>query len=58
MNSSKLSAIIDFGSAAIENLICDLVMAWIYLSGKSRETFIFEVNMKKDTWLRVRTWAL
>jgi aminoglycoside phosphotransferase (APT) family kinase protein len=37
MNGSELSAIIDFGGVAVGDPACDLVIAWTYLSGKSRE---------------------
>ena len=54
----KLSAVIDFGSAAVGDPACDLVIAWTYLTGKSRDIFISEMNMDQDTWLRARAWAL
>lgn len=55
---SKLSAVIDFGGAAVGDPACDLVIAWTYLSGKTRGIFISEMNMDPDTWLRARAWAL
>ena len=58
MDSGKLSAVIDFGGAAVGDPACDLVIAWTYLSGKARETFISEMDMDFDTWLRARAWAL
>jgi aminoglycoside phosphotransferase (APT) family kinase protein len=58
MDSGKLSAVIDFGGAAVGDPACDLVIAWTYLSGKAREIFISEMNMDPDTWLRARAWAL
>lgn len=58
MEDGKLSAVIDFGCTAIGDLACDLVIAWTYLSGKSREIFINEMNLDYDTWLRARGWAL
>jgi len=58
MDSGKLSAVIDFGGAAVGDPACDLVIAWTYLSGKARETFISKMDMDPDTWLRARTWAL
>lgn len=54
----KLSAVIDFGGAAVADPACDLVIAWTYLSGKAREIFIAEMDMDSDTWLRARAWAL
>lgn len=57
-DSGKLSAVIDFGGAAVGDPACDLVIAWTYLSGKAREIFISEIAMDSDTWLRARAWAL
>ncbi|MFN9000622.1 MAG: aminoglycoside phosphotransferase family protein [Holosporales bacterium] len=58
MDGGKLSAVIDFGGAAVGDPACDLVIAWTYLSGKARETFISKMDMDVDTWLRARAWAL
>ena len=58
MDGGKLSAVIDFGGAAVGEPACDLVIAWTYLSGKARETFISKMDMDPDTWLRARAWAL
>ena len=58
MDSGKLCAVIDFGGAAVGDPACDLVIAWAYLSGKARETFISEMDMDSDIWLRARAWAL
>ncbi len=58
MNRRKLSAVIDFGGVAVGDPACDLVIAWTYLSGKSRQIFIDVMNFDSDTWLRARAWAL
>ena len=58
MDGGKLSAVIDFGGAAVGDPACDLVIAWTYLSGKAREAFISKMDMDADTWLRARAWAL
>jgi len=58
MDGEKLSAVIDFGGAAVGDPACDLVIAWTYLSGKAREIFIAEMDMDPDTWLRAGAWAL
>jgi aminoglycoside phosphotransferase (APT) family kinase protein len=58
MDDRKLSAIIDFGSAAIGDPACDLVIAWTYLAGKSREIFIKNMDLDEDTWFRSKAWAL
>lgn len=57
-SSVKLSAVIDFGGAAVGDPACDLVIAWTYLSGKSREIFMSEMDLDQDTWLRARAWVL
>jgi aminoglycoside phosphotransferase (APT) family kinase protein len=57
-NSYKLSAVIDFGRMAIGDPAYDLVIAWTYLSGKSREIFMREMDMDQDVWLRSRAWVL
>ena len=58
IDGEKLSAVIDFGGAAVGDPACDLVIAWTYLFGKDREIFISEMDMDADTWLRSRAWAL
>ncbi len=54
----KLSAVIDFGGMAVGDPACDLVMAWTYFSGKSREIFMKAIGVDEETWLRVKAWAL
>ncbi len=58
INNGTLSAVIDFGGTAVGDPACDLVIAWTYLSEKSREIFIKEMDLDADTWLRARAWAL
>jgi aminoglycoside phosphotransferase (APT) family kinase protein len=58
IQDNKLSGVIDFGGVGIGDPACDLVIAWTYLSGKSREIFINEIDLDDDTWLRARAWAL
>jgi aminoglycoside phosphotransferase (APT) family kinase protein len=58
MEDGKLSAVIDFGGAAVGDPACDLVIAWTYLSGKARGIFMTEMGLDADTWLRARAWAL
>lgn len=57
-DSGKLSAVIDFGGAAVGDPACDLVIAWTYLSGKACEIFMSEMDIDQDTWLRARAWAI
>lgn len=58
MQNGKLSAVIDFGGMSMGDPACDLVIAWTFLNGKSREIFIKEMNLDEDTWVRAKAWAL
>lgn len=58
LESKRLSAVIDFGGAAMGDPACDLVIAWTYFSGKARAIFMKEMGLDSDTWLRARAWAL
>lgn len=58
IKDNKLSAVIDFGCTGIGDPACDLVIAWTYFKGKSRELFIKEINLDEATWLRAKAWAL
>lgn len=54
----NLSAVIDFGSCAVGDPACDLVIAWTFLDGQSRETFRSAVHADDGMWARARGWAL
>lgn len=58
VNDGKLSGIIDFGQLAVGEPACDLVIAWNFLSGESRDTFKNTVGLDKDTWIRAMGWVL
>lgn len=58
LKDGKLSAVIDFGGMGMGDPACDLVIAWTYLEGSSREIFIKEMNLDEDTWERAKAWAL
>jgi len=53
-----LYAVIDFGSSAVGDPACDLVIAWTEFSGASRAVFRAELPLDDDTWRRARGWAL
>jgi aminoglycoside phosphotransferase (APT) family kinase protein len=53
-----LSAVIDFGCAAVGDPACDLVMAWTFFAGESREAFRSGLALDDATWARGRGWAL
>ncbi len=54
----RLSAVIDFGCMAVGDPACDLVLAWLFLEGESREAFRTAVAADAGTWVRARAWAL
>jgi len=54
----QLCAVIDFGSMTIGDPACDLVIAWTFLQGESRQVFKKLMNLDDNTWARARGWAL
>lgn len=58
VQKGKLSAVIDFGGLAIGDPACDLVIAWKFFQGKSREVFRERLLLDIGTWDRARGWAL
>ncbi len=58
VRQGELRAVIDFGSSAVGDPACDLVIAWTLFSGKSRETFRAALSLDENCWSRARGWAL
>lgn len=58
VEDGRLSAVIDFGSSAVGDPACDLVIAWTEFTGVSRLAFRAELPFDDDTWRRARGWAL
>jgi aminoglycoside phosphotransferase (APT) family kinase protein len=58
IKNGKLSGIIDFGGLGIGDPACDLVIAWTFLRGKSREIFKQKIDLDNDTWVRAQAWCL
>jgi aminoglycoside phosphotransferase (APT) family kinase protein len=58
VKEGKLAAVIDFGGMGVGDPACDLVIAWTFFKGSSREIFKEQVNLDRDTWDRARGWAL
>ena len=58
VKDGALCAVIDFGSSAVGDPACDLVMAWTAFSGDSRAAFRAELALDDNTWSRARGWAL
>jgi aminoglycoside phosphotransferase (APT) family kinase protein len=58
VRQGQLSAVIDFGCSAVGDPASDLVIAWTFLSGESREAFRSGLQLDEATWARGRCWAL
>jgi len=58
VEAGRLQAVIDFGSAGIGDPACDLVMAWTFFEGQSRDVFRAGLRLDDATWARARGWAL
>jgi len=58
VRDGRLSAVIDFGTSGVGDPACDLVIAYTFFSGESRETFREAVAQDPATWSRARAWAL
>jgi len=54
----QLSAVIDFGCAAVGDPACDTTIAWTFFSGEGREAFRANLPVDEATWVRGRGWAL
>jgi len=61
LRKGRLSAVIDFGSSAVGDPACDLVIAWTFLRGESRAAFkarLSAAGFDEAIWARARGWAL
>lgn len=58
VDGGRLSAVIDFGSMGTGDPACDLVMAWTFFAGPSREAFAGALTFGPDVWDRAKGWAL
>jgi aminoglycoside phosphotransferase (APT) family kinase protein len=58
VQDGRLSAVIDFGTSGVGDPSCDLVIAYTFFSGTSREAFRTAVSQDAATWARARGWAL
>jgi aminoglycoside phosphotransferase (APT) family kinase protein len=56
--AGRLRAVIDFGGAGVGDPACDLVMAWNFFAGGSRDEFRRGLPFDDATWARARGWAL
>jgi len=58
VRDGRLAAVIDFGSSGVGDPACDMVIAWTFLSGPSRDRFRAGLGVDPGTWSRGRGWAL
>jgi aminoglycoside phosphotransferase (APT) family kinase protein len=58
VRDGRLAAVIDFGSSGVGDPACDVVIAWTFLSGPSRDRFRADLDVDAATWSRGRGWAL
>jgi aminoglycoside phosphotransferase (APT) family kinase protein len=56
--NGRLAAVIDFGCAAVGDPACDVVIAWTFFSGESKEALRGGLGLDEATWARGRGWAL
>ncbi|WP_329047921.1 aminoglycoside phosphotransferase family protein [Amycolatopsis sp. NBC_01488] len=54
----RLSAVIDFGTLAVGDPACDLIVAWSVLSPEGRAVFRAALDIDDATWARGRAWGL
>jgi aminoglycoside phosphotransferase (APT) family kinase protein len=58
VRDGRLAAVIDFGSSAVGDPACDLVLAWVFLDGTASEAFRSAAPGDAGTWARARGWAI
>jgi aminoglycoside phosphotransferase (APT) family kinase protein len=58
VRDGRLAGVLDFGSSGVGDPACDMVIAWTFLSGPSRDRFRAERGVDPGTWSRGRGWAL
>ncbi len=58
VQNGRLNAVIDFGTSAVGDPACDLVIAWVFFEGESRRAFRRAVTADAGMWARARGWAV
>jgi aminoglycoside phosphotransferase (APT) family kinase protein len=58
VRDGRLAAVLDFGSSGVGDPACDVVIAFTFLSGASRDRFRAALDVDADTWSRGRGWGL
>jgi aminoglycoside phosphotransferase (APT) family kinase protein len=54
----RLSAVIDFGCLGIGDPACDVMPAWTFFTGQTRQAFREALQVDDPTWERGSGWAL
>ncbi|SHL56045.1 aminoglycoside phosphotransferase family protein [Roseibium suaedae] len=54
----RLTAVIDWGLAAVGDPAVDYAAAWTWIAPESRDLFRSECGLSEDDWSRARGWAL
>ncbi|WP_336780063.1 aminoglycoside phosphotransferase family protein [Paenibacillus illinoisensis] len=58
VQDGRLCGVIDFGTMGVGDPSSDLVMAWNFFDGSSRDIFLRRMNADQDMINRARGWAL
>jgi aminoglycoside phosphotransferase (APT) family kinase protein len=58
VRGGRLSAVLDFGCAAVGDPACDLAIAWTFFDAESRAAFRERRAPDDGAWARGRGWAL
>jgi aminoglycoside phosphotransferase (APT) family kinase protein len=58
VRDGRLAAVIDFGSSAVGDPACDLVLTWTRFDATTAAVFRDAVALDDDTWDRAAGWAL
>jgi aminoglycoside phosphotransferase (APT) family kinase protein len=56
--NGRLSAVIDFGTLAVGDPACDLIVAWALLDDDARGVLREALEVDDATWARGRAWGL
>lgn len=58
VDKGLLSSVIDFGCCGVGDPACDLVIAWTFFQGASRDVFRTSIDADEAAWARGRGWAM
>jgi aminoglycoside phosphotransferase (APT) family kinase protein len=58
VRDGRLGAVLDFGSSGVGDPACDVVIAFTFLSGASRDRFRADLGVDAGTWSRGCGWCL